>query len=168
MHVQSKTYSHIDANACQLHLFHVHFCSGIFLANTTKRQTIHSTLCFMRVSWARALFVNDLAMQLTHEISQAALFSGVAVTGVAVMEVAVVLWAFVCFACAPPDLNAVKRSDHQCKDTHTVTECKCSKNCFQTHAAFACFCLFHRLMSKQTFLISSVKQITPNLILWNL
>ena len=61
----------------------------------------------MRVSWARALFVNDLAMQLTHEISQAALFSGVAVTGVAVMEVAVVLWAFVCFACAPPDLNAV-------------------------------------------------------------
>jgi len=30
-------------------------------------------------------------MQLTHEISQAALFSGVAVTGVAVMDVAVVL-----------------------------------------------------------------------------
>ena len=26
-----------------------------------------------------------------------------------------------------------------------------------------CFCLFHRLMTKQTFLISSVKQITPNL-----
>ena len=65
--------------------------------------------------------------------------------------------------CALPALHPTSmRSNGQIINAKTPTQWL-NANARKTASKHMLFCLFHRLMTKQTFLISSVKQITPNL-----